>query len=124
MMNKAGITAVLLTALLLSGCSGSTNGSVSGTFSGEAVGMGGEYKLVQVTLTLEGTTSKELTAVGEGETDGIGSKAIEEMPAKIVASNSLDVEVTTGATITSGAIIEAAEKALAKAGLKPSDLGK
>ena len=50
--------------------------------------------------------------MGEKETPGIGSKALEELPAKIVEANSTEVDVIAGATYTSDAIIYAVNNAL------------
>lgn len=121
------ITAAAL-SLSLIGCSGgeapASGGGVSGTFSGEATGQGGPANPVKVTITLEDSVITDVTAEGPGETDGIGTKALDSMPGAIVASNSLDVDMVSGATVTSNAIIEAATGALAEAGLKPEDLAK
>ena len=70
---------------------------------------------VTVTLTLQNDKITECEIVGDDETEGIGSKAVEELPAKIVTANSADVDVISGATFTSKAIISAAGKALAEA---------
>ena len=118
-----------LMALTLAACAGqSASGSaasgngVSGTFTGEAIGIGGEDNPVKVTLTIENNVITDVKAEGPGETEGIGSKALESLPGLIVAGNTLSVDAVTGATITSNAIIEAATKALESAGLKPEDL--
>jgi len=114
-------------ALSMAACqSGTASGGsgVSGTFSGEATGQGGPDNPVKVTITLEDSVITDFKAEGPGETDGIGSKAIESMPGAIVAANSLDVDMVSGATVTSTAIIEAAKSALSEAGLKPEDLVK
>lgn len=95
---------------------------VSGTFTGEAVGQGGESNPVKVTLTLENGKIKKVEVDGPGETPGIGTKAIDSLPGLMEESNSLEVDAVAGATITSKAIIAAATSALAEAGLEPSDL--
>jgi len=120
------LTAAALT-LSLAGCSSQAPASsdgVSGTFTGEATGQGGPSNPVKVTITLENSVITDFQAEGPGETDGIGSKAIDSMPGAIVASNSLDVDMVSGATVTSTAILEAAKAALDSAGLKPEDLVK
>ena len=104
-----------------SNASASADGGVSGTFTGTAVGMGGESNPVEVTLTLENSKIVDATATGAGETEGIGSKAIDTMPGEIKASGSIAVDTVSGATITSNAILEAAAAALTSAGLNPDD---
>lgn len=134
----ACVSAAVLAVSALSACTASTgtNGSteavsvaavedpatVSGTFEGTAIGQGGEESPVVVKLTLEKGVITDVTAEGPGETEGIGTIALEKLPADIAASNSLSVDTVTGATVTSNAIIEAATMALSKAGLTPGDL--
>lgn len=79
------------------------------TLTGVGKGFGGE---VTVTVTKEGDKIVKVEAVGENETKGIGSNAIEQLPAKIVEANSTDVDVIAGATYTSEAIIYAVNNAL------------
>ncbi len=95
---------------------------VSGTFSGTAAGQGGESDPVKVTITLENSKITAVEIDGPGETPGIGSKAIEDFPDKMIGGNTVDIDAISGATITSKAIVEAATAALAEAGLKPEDL--
>ena len=82
-------------------------------------GFGGD---VTVTLTIENNEIVAAKAEGASETDGVGSKAIENLPAAMVEQNSVKVDTVASATITSNAVLAAAEKALAEAGLKPEDL--
>lgn len=67
---------------------------------------------VNVTVTVEnGMISK--VEIGENkETEGIGTLAIDTLPQKIIDAQSVDVDVVSGATITSQAILEAVKKAL------------
>ena len=121
LMEISGLFAI---ALALSGCStgDKSSGGVSGTFTGTAVGMGGNSNPVTVTLTLTDSVITDVKAEGPGETEGIGSKAIDALPQEMIDSNSVNVDTVSGATITSKAIIEAATAALKEAGLEPSDL--
>lgn len=121
-----GMLSAAALTLSLVGCSSQApaSGGISGIFTGEATGQGGPSNPVKVTITLENSVITDFQAEGPGETDGIGSKAIDSMPGAIVASNSLDVDTVSGATVTSNAILEAAKAALDAAGLKPEDLAK
>ena len=92
--------------------------AVSGEFSGTAKGFGGD---VTVTLTLNNGEITAATAEGGSETEGIGSVAVEQLPADIVNGGSIAVDAVAGATITSNAILEAARQALTAAGLNPDD---
>ncbi len=84
----------------------------SGVFTGSARGFGG---LVTVEVTLEEGVITAVTAEGENESANIGSRAIDELPAKIVAANSCEVDGIAGATMTSDALLTAVKDALAKA---------
>jgi len=77
--------------------------------TGTAKGYGGE---VTVTVTVDGDDIVSVKAVGEKETEGVGSKAIDELPGKIEEADSTDVDAVAGATVTSNAIKEAVDKAL------------
>ena len=52
----------------------------AGTYTAEAAGFGGQVK---VTVTVSETEITEVTAEGANETVGIGSNAIEKLPAAI-----------------------------------------
>ena len=84
-----------------------------GTYTGEAKGM---ESTIKVEVTVEGGKITALTADGQ-ETEGIGSKALEQLPAKIVEANGTDgVDAVSGASVTSKAIFDATNAALASAG--------
>lgn len=91
------------------GTNGGNGAAGAGTLQGSAQGYGGE---VTVTVTVDGDDIVSVEAVGEKETQGVGSKAIEELPDKIEDADSTDVEGVSGATVTSNAIKEAVDKAL------------
>lgn len=80
------------------------------TLTGTAKGFGGD---VTVTVTVTGDDITDVKAVGDGETPGIGSLAIEQLPGLIVEADSTDVDSVSGATYTSNAIKEAVDSALA-----------
>ncbi|MEG2330634.1 FMN-binding protein, partial [Anaerorhabdus sp.] len=78
-------------------------------FEGTSKGYGGE---VIAKVTFSGDKIKKIEVTGASETDGIGSVAIEELPAKIVEAGNTDIDVKTGATVTSNAIFDAVNKAI------------
>lgn len=106
----------LMMAVSLTACGGSGSG-VSGEFTGKAQGMGE----VTVTLTLKDSVITDVKASGPDETEGIGSVALEQLPQKMTAGNTINVDSISTATITSEAIKEAAAEALENAGLNPDD---
>ena len=90
------------------------------TGTGTAQGFGGD---VTVTLTLADGEITIVEIVGDAETQGIGSKVVEEWPQAFVEANGI-VDTYTGATfafVTRGAVIEAARQALENAGVNPDD---
>lgn len=109
---KAGkkLTALVLTGLMLiSGCSASSDEKV---ISKTAKGYGGD---VNVTVTFADGKITKVEVEGKDETVGVGSNAIDALPAKIVEANGTNVDVVAGATITSKAILSAVEQAIAEA---------
>ncbi|QQO09519.1 FAD-binding protein [Breznakiella homolactica] len=71
---------------------------------------------VTVTVDEQGKITG-LEAAAEGETPKIGGEAAPKMAARIIESQRLDCDVISGATLTSKAILSAAEKALKQAGV-------
>ncbi|MBS7301395.1 MAG: FMN-binding protein, partial [Eubacteriales bacterium] len=65
-------------------------------------------------VTMDGDKIANVEVVAQNETEGIGDKAIEAIPAAIVAANSADVDVVASATVTSKAIIAAVKDALSQ----------
>lgn len=83
-----------------------------GTYTATAQGFGGE---ISVSVTVDNKSITDVKAEGANETDGIGSKAIEELPAKFIGKNSAEVDSISGATITSEALCLAVSSALSQA---------
>ena len=92
------------------------------TGTGTGDGFGGK-DAITVTVTVTGDKITAVSAEGPKETDGIGSKAIAQLPGEMVAKNSINVDGVTGATFSSTGIRQAAERALISAGLEPKDFG-
>lgn len=86
--------------------------------TGTADGFGGPGT-ISVTVTLKDGKIADVKAEGPKETPGIGSVAIEKMPGEMVAGNTINVDGVSGATVTSTAILKAAESALKAAGANP-----
>ena len=121
-MNKKKALLALSAALLLTGCTpAASNPTPSvepstgaglytpGTYTGEDKGYGGP---IQVTVEVDENTILSVTATGEKETPGVGSKAVEGLPAAIQEAQSAEVDNVSGATLSSTAIKNAAKKAL------------
>ena len=109
---KKKIVAIMACAMMLLSAGASAE-MMAGTYTGEGQGIGGAVK---VAVTVEGGAIAAVEVVEHAETAGICDPAIEKIPAAIVAGQSLAVDTVTGATVTSKAILAAAEQALTEAG--------
>ena len=84
-----------------------------GTYTASSKGFGGD---VTVTITIgEDGAIAEVKMVGDGETPALGGVALTKLPDKMIAAQSSEVDVMTGATFTSKAAIAAAADCLAQA---------
>lgn len=104
----------------MAGCSPAVSGPegkalqfTAGTYEASSQGMNGP---VPVTVTVSDERIESVTVGANAETLGLGDIAAKIMPERIVEQQSLAVDVTSGATITSYAILRAAEEALKQAG--------
>lgn len=106
--------------LVFAGCStneetqGESKGKyTAGTYEGVSTGHGGEIKAT-VKVSKDKIESIEVTA--EDETGSIGGGATKQLTEEIIATQSLAVDVVSGASESSAGIIEAVTLALEKAG--------
>lgn len=87
-----------------------TSSAEGNALTGEAEGLNGP---VVVEVIVDGDTITDVTVVEHDETPSYSGKAIENVPDQIVENNGTEgVDVASGATYTSKAIIEAVENAL------------
>lgn len=118
-MRKKKLALLLSAAMMLSlvpGASGYAQEDAI-TCTGSAQGIDGPVT-VEVVATQDEIIS--ITVTEQNETAGIGSVAVEELPAAMVDAQSLQVEGISGATVTSDAIRDAVRAALASAGIDSS----
>ncbi len=80
-----------------------------GVYTAAGTGMGGD---VPVTVTVEGGKIAKIDIGTHSETPGISDPAIAQIPQAIIDAQKPQVDVASGASITSRAIMEAVEKAL------------
>ena len=80
-------------------------------YLGEADGFGGKVK---VKVTMDGDKIAKIDVLSHGETAGVSDAAFDTVPAAIIAANSTSVDVASGATVTSNALIAAVNDALSK----------
>ena len=109
---KKKLSTVLSSLLLLSAC-GNGNSSANytaGTYTATNKGFGGN---ITVTLTVSDKKIETVEIIGEKETPELGGKAIETITQSI--NDGKELEVVSGATITSEAVINAYNNALSQA---------
>ena len=84
----------------------------AGTYTATAQGMG----KVTVTVTIDANgTITEILLDTPGETTGLGDKGAQKVADSILAAQSVDVDVASGATMSSKAVIKAVTDCLAQA---------
>lgn len=91
---------------------GACKSTPSETFTSTQKGFGGD---VVVTLTMEGEKITKVEITGDNETENIGKKAIEELPAIILEAQNAEIDVISGATITSNAVMAGVQDCLNQA---------
>jgi len=119
MKSKLKMLTVGLLLLVLFVATGCSTELAEGTYTQEVTGYHGD---MTVTTDIGASGEIENVAVGDNsETEGVGSVAIENIPTEIIENQSLDVDVVSGATITSDAIISGVAGALTEAGANLKD---
>ena len=93
------------------------------TGSATADGFGGK-DAITVTVSVRDNKIIAVDAQGPKETVGIGSVALEKLPAQMVETNNIQLDGITGATYSSMGVLQGAEAALKAAGLNPEDFKK
>jgi fumarate reductase flavoprotein subunit len=102
----------------LTGCS-------PGTDSEEPKGVDGEYNEtipghsgnVKVTIKVENGILSSVQAEAPGETPNLGGVAAQKLAARILETRSVDIDVISGASVTSYAVLAAARACFEEAGL-------
>ena len=99
----------LLLTLTMTGCTARADQR-----TGEAEGYGGK---LTVAVTMNGTDITDVRITQHNETQGVGTRAIDALPALIEEADSIDVDGVSGATVTSNAIKQAVSQAIGMAGV-------
>ncbi len=106
------MAAALCILTLLAGCGGSSDTYKAGTYTAAAEGYDGDVE-VEVEFDQDSILSVKVT--DHNETVGIGDRAIEELPPKIVEELTWEVDAVTSATVTSDAIKAAVKDCMEQA---------
>ena len=84
-----------------------------GTYTGVGIGKNGD---ITVEVIVNENTIQSVKVVSHDETPGLSDGAINDIPAAIVATQSLGVDSVSGATVSSEGIVAAVADAITKAG--------
>lgn len=109
---KFKLAAGVVSTLMFVGTAAAAVSYTPGTYEGEAIGRNGPVK-VQVTVAKDRIES--IRVVSHNESAGLSDAPINTLPKTIVDKQSLAVDVFSGATFSSKAVIGAVESALKKA---------
>lgn len=102
---------IVLCVFFLVGCSQKEKAIYAdGTFSGEGNGMGGT---IQVSIEIENSKIISITTISHGETESYYKEIEEKLYPVVIENNSAaDIDIVTGATVSSNGAIEAINEAL------------
>lgn len=117
-MKKRYFSLGLAAMLALAGCGSSQNSTgtplyKAGSYTGTGAGKNGD---VQVTVEFTDDAIKSVTIGDNSETEAIAKPAFDQIPQEIVDAQSTQVDVVSGATLTSNAIIAAVNDCIVQAG--------
>lgn len=122
LIKKISLFLLFLTVFssVLLGCSTDSTQENNGTKgTATTAGYGGD---VTVNVVVSGTNISKVDVDAPGETATIGGEAATQIAEEIVSKQSLAIDAISGATITSTAVLKAAEEALKNAGMDTSTL--
>ena len=113
------LIALLLAAMMMVAGISTASAMTAGTYTASAKGFGGD-----VTVTVEVSDSAILSVAAEGpsETAGIGTNALDMLPAAIVEKQTLKLDAIAGCTFTSEAVLAAAAEALRQSGATDEEI--
>ena len=106
------VLSCMLALCMLATCAVAEATYQPGTYEATEAGFGGD---VTVTMTFDDSRITDVKIAGDAETDGVGSKAVEALPAAILKAQSADVDGVSGASFTSKAILLAAQDCIDQA---------
>lgn len=110
--NLAAVLAFIMAMSLLSGLTVAEGLYTPGTYEASVQGMGGP---VVVTMEFSEDAILSIQAVGELETKGLGDVAIEQLTEKVMEAQSAEVDMVTGATVSSTAMLTAVAECISQA---------
>ena len=114
-MKKIGLLLIVFVLLLTSGCTSSQESSKvkDGSYQTVVKGHNGD---MTITTVFNGEKIEGITVDQHVETIGVSDSSIAQIPLRIVESQSIAVDLISGATVTSQAIITGVTNAILEAG--------
>lgn len=103
------LTFLLVLSLLTTAFASDSVVYEAGVYSDTQLGFGGK---ITVTLTFDEASITAVEVVGDSESAGIGSDAVEKLPQEILAAQSAQIDDISGATVSSKAILVAAQNCI------------
>lgn len=111
-MRKWLTIVALMLAVMLPVCAFGETAYTAGIYSAETKGM---VSTVKVSVTVSESAITDLEIDVSGETEGLGTEVAQPLKDAILAAQSADVDVVSGATVSSNAVKAAAQKCLDEA---------
>lgn len=99
--------------------SGQASGGEARAYFGVGQGRGGD---IVAKVVLDGARIASVEVLKQSETPFIATSALTRVPQLVVANQSLDIDMVTGATYTTVGLLAAVRDALGQAGLSDADL--
>lgn len=117
-LKTATVAGVSVAVFGLGGCAPAQKNQTQGGYKAGTytASSNGKFAPVTVEMTFDEGSIQSARVVAHEETEYISDRAIEEVPAHIVEFQSLGVDTVSGATLTSMAVLAAAEDCVKQAG--------
>ncbi|VDN49016.1 FMN-binding protein [Petrocella atlantisensis] len=103
---------LIIMIVLMVGCSERAPIYIPGTYINETEGY---YSTLRVSVTVDQSHITQIEILSHEEPELLANVVFEELPKAIMKKNNIDVDVISGATYTSEALIDAVKKALEQA---------
>jgi uncharacterized protein with FMN-binding domain len=97
---------------LISGCTKQVEQYVPGTYYNEQEGY---YSTLKVSVVVDAYRIKEIQVISHEEPEILAEIVFDKLPRKMIKANSTEVDVVSGATYTSRALLDAVAEALEQA---------
>ena len=94
----------------------------AGTYEAQAEGFGGAGNPVKLSVTMSDNAIESIEYTADGETPTVGGAALPQLVEKVLAAQSPNIDMISGATVTSTAFFTALNDCITQAGADPAAL--